>query len=111
MPCIASLSGVAATPAVKARVKDALDRLERAIQDNQVRVVIGLNGAIAFKGSWRNDGVSDICAYRALTIAGSTTLRAAVARAEVLEGRQVNPQAIGAGVHSHDGGKSWHAGH
>ena len=92
-------------------MQDAITRLERSLAAGMAQVVIGANGAIAFKGIWRRDGVADVCAYRALQAANSAALRRAVARAEVVAGRQVNPQAVAAGVHSHDGGASWHAGH
>ena len=92
-------------------MQDAIERLGRALQGGTVRVVIGANGAIAFKGVWRNEGVTDLCAFRALKAAGNSALRAAITRAEIIAGRQVNEQAIAAGTHSHDGGVSWHAGH
>ena len=93
------------------QIKEAVTRLERALQDGTTRVIVGANGAIAFRGAWRNDGVMDACAFRMLRASGSAALRAAITRAEVLAGRQVSEQAIAAGTHSHDGGTSWHAGH
>lgn len=95
----------------KAAIAEAIDRLERAIQNGTVKAVIGANGAIAFKGLWRTDGVADTCAYRMLTARGSTALRMAIARAEVTAGRKLNPAAVASGTHSHDGGANWHAGH
>ena len=95
----------------KLRMTEAIQRLDRALEGGTVRVSIGANGALAFKGIWRNDGVTDLCAYRALQSTSSAALRRAIARAEVTAGRQINPQAIAAGVHSHDGGGTWHNGH
>ena len=95
----------------KAAIEEAVNRLERAIAGNTVKVVIGANGAIAFKGLWRADGVADTCAYRMLTARNSTALRMAIARAEVTAGRKLNPAAVASGTHSHDGGANWHAGH
>ena len=93
-------------------VDESLARLKRALAANTVKVVIDrATGALAFNGLWRRDGVADVCAYRALAAAGSIELRQAVARAEALAGRAVNPQAVAQGTHSHDGGSSWHAGH
>ena len=100
-----------AAPEKKRRAKEALERLERALQAGTVKAVIDrASGSIAFKGLWRSDGVSDACAYRALTAANSATLRQSIARAEVTAGRSVNPAAINAGVHSHDGGRSFGSG-
>lgn len=95
---------------------NALARLERALELKNatgVSVVIGANGAVAFRG-WSDaerGGIADTCAYRALSAINSPALRRAVARAEALYGRKVNPQAIASGVHSHDGGNTFHHGH
>lgn len=96
----------------KRAVDESLARLRRALAANTVKVVIDrATGAMAFNGLWRRDGVADVCAYRALAAAGSSELRQAVARAEALAGRSLNPQAVAQGTHSHDGGANWHAGH
>jgi hypothetical protein len=95
----------------KQAMQDAIGRLDRALDGGTVKVVIGSAGAVAFKGLWRNEGVSDLCAYRALLASNSPALRRAVMRAEVIAGRAINPQAIAAGTHSHDSGASWHPGH
>src|SRR5262245_59132806 len=88
-------------------VKQALRRLEQALTEGRVQVRIAPNGAIAFAGWADRDDVTDACAYRCLTAEGSSALRMAVARAQVASGRQVNPQAVAAGHHSHDGGTTW----
>lgn len=94
---------------------NALKVLQRKleIREGGVSVVIGANGAVAFRGWTEADrgGIADTCAYRALSAIGSPELRRAVARAEALYGRKVNPQAVAAGVHSHDGGQTFHPGH
>ena len=92
-------------------MSEAIARLDRALEGGTVRVTLSATGALAFKGLWRNEGVSDLCAYRALQSANSAALRRAVARAEVIAGRSLNPQQVAAGTHSHDGGASWHLGH
>ena len=88
-------------------VKLALARLNQALTAGDVRVAIGPTGAVAFQGAWNRAGVSDACAFRVLTVENSWALRQAVARAEVTSGRKVNRQAIAAGHHSHDGGRTW----
>lgn len=94
-------------------VERALARLEAFLANGRATVVIGPQGAVAFSG-WdgaAREGVADVCAYRALSLRGSFALRQAVQRAEMLSGRRLNAQAIGGGVHSHDGGATWNPGH
>lgn len=95
------------------QVKKSLTRLEQALAAGRVTVRIGPTGAVAFAG-WKpedRDDVTDVCAYRALSVQGSFALRQAVQRAEQQQGRKVNAAAVAAGVHSHDGGRTWGPGH
>jgi hypothetical protein len=94
-----------------AQVKAALRRLEAALKGGTVKLNIGPNGAVAFQGWKDRDDVTDVCAYRTLTAEGSWELRQAVAKAEAMTGRKVNPNAVASGEHSHDGGHTWHKGH
>jgi hypothetical protein len=89
-----------------AQAKAALKRLEAKLQAGQVRLNIAPNGAVQFAGWQDRDDISDVCAYRTLSAEGSSALRMAVARAEAMQGRKVNPNAVAAGWHSHDG-KRW----
>jgi len=91
--------------------KAALSRLERYLQTGSVKVKIAPNGAVAFAGWNDRDDVTDVCAIRMLRAENSWALRQAVARAEATSGRKMNPRAVAAGVHSHDGGGTWHPGH
>lgn len=96
-----------------AEIRETLKRLEGLLADGVVRVVVGPQGELAFAG-WTKEqraGVSDVCAYRKLTAKGSFQLRLAVQRAEQAAGRKVSQTAINAGVHSHDGGQTFHPGH
>lgn len=92
-----------------AQVDAALKALEQKLLAGQSRVEVGPTGAVAFAGWGASDrvGISDVCAYRALSVQGSWALRQAVAVAERTSGRRVNAQAVAAGFHSHDGGRSW----
>lgn len=94
-----------------AEVDAAIKRLGQALASGTASVKIGPTGAVAFVGWTDSRGVTDACAYRSLSVTGSWELRQAVAKAEALAGRKVNPQAVAAGHHSHDGGGSWHKGH
>ena len=91
------------------QVKASLKRLEQYLATGSVRVVIAPNGAVTFAG-WstaERDDLSDVCAYRTLAHENSYVLRQAVMRAEAMSGRKVNPQAVAAGFHSHDHGRTW----
>lgn len=88
-------------------VNEALKRLERHLQTGLVKVQIGQQGAVAFSGWKDRDDVTDVCAYRMLTLSNSWELKQAVKRAEMLSGKKVNVQAVANGVHSHDGGHTW----
>ena len=91
--------------------QEALDRLEGMLNNGTVNVRVSANGAIAFNGWSEQDraGLYDLCAYRRLSAENSPELRAAVMRAEAMAGTKVNERTIAAGVHSHDGGKTWGA--
>lgn len=88
-------------------INEALKRLERYLQTGTVRVQIGNQGAIVFNGWKDRDDITDVCAYRMLTLSNSWALKQAVKRAEMLSGKKVNEQVIAEGVHSHDNGHTW----
>lgn len=104
MPC---LSQPALTEPQKALQRTALQRLDAAIAAGSVKVTIGRQGGIAFTGWAESDrsGISDLCAYRALS--NSPAMRRAVLRAEAMNGNKLDPRAIASGLHSHDGGSTW----
>lgn len=109
MPCDTRLREGQTLVDRMAEVKKALSDLKQKLGQGLVTVVIAPNGAVTFKGWSQADrkDLSDVCAYRTLAAQGSWELRQAVARAEALSGRKVNPKAIASGLHSHDGGKTW----
>ena len=84
---------------------DALKRLQAALALGTVKVIVGRTGSIAF-GNWNDrSGLTDLCAYRA--IANTPEMRRALVRAEAMSGNKMDPRAIAAGEHSHDGGATW----
>jgi hypothetical protein len=97
----------------KEEVRQTVLGLDKLLATRRVKAVVGPQGAITFQG-WeaqvRND-VSDACAYRRLLVSGSALALAEIAQAEAIAGRSVNKQALAVGVHSHDGGGTWHGGH
>jgi hypothetical protein len=107
MPCASSLQPGQTLAQRQSQIEVALKRLEAYLQGGSVRVGIAPNGAVVFTGWKDRDDVTDVCAYRTLAASNSWALRQAVARAEAATGKRVNPQAVTAGWHSHDGGKTW----
>jgi hypothetical protein len=89
------------------QAKASLKRLEEKLLSGAVKVVIAPNGAVAFTGWNDRDDLTDVCAFRVLTAQKSYALGRAVLAAEMIQGRKVNAQAVNAGFHSHDGGRTW----
>lgn len=113
MPCDSNLREGQTLAARNEEIKRNLAKLEAELNLGRVGVKISANGAVAFTG-WKPEDrgdVTDVCAYRTLSASSSFALRQAVTRAETLQGRKVNPHAVAAGHHSHDGGSTWHKGH
>ena len=113
MPCDTKLKPRQTISERKIEVDRAVGKIQARILDGRVKVRVGPQGAIAFDGVEDDvrDGVTDACAYRRIMSTGTAFARAAIAKAEQLAGRPVNRQLVGQGVHSHDGGKTWHDGH
>ena len=110
MPCDTRLKPRQTIQQRAQEVRDAVARLAAALQAGRVKVVIGPQGAVTFQG-WdqtSKDGVTDACALRRIMATGDAMTRMHIARAEALAGRTVNKQAVAVGVHSHDGGRTWH---
>ena len=111
MPCDTRLKARQTVSQRKEEVKKAVSKLDLRLAAGQVRMKVGPQGAVVFSG-WSDedrDGITDACAYRRLMVTGSALAKAKIAQAEMLSGRSINKQAVGAGVHSHDGGHSWHS--
>jgi hypothetical protein len=107
MPCDTRLTQGQTLAQRMMQVKAALKRLEAQLAAGRVSVVLSDRGAVSFQGWKDTDNVTDVCAYRTLTASNSWELKQAVAKAEARQGRKVNAQAVAAGWHSHDGGKTW----
>ena len=110
MPCDRRLRPGQTISQRKEDIKQAVDRLNKALVAGRVKVIIGPQGAVAFQGWTKQErsDVGDACAYRRIMATGSSAAKLAIARAEQLSGRSVNKQVIGQGAHSHDGGHTWH---
>jgi hypothetical protein len=107
MPCTSTLKENQTVVQRIAEVEKALKRLEQYLTTGTVQIGIGPTGAITFKNWKDRDGLSDVCAYRSLSVSNSWALRQAQLKAETMSGRKVNTRAVAAGIHSHDNGRSW----
>lgn len=97
----------------KEEIRTSVANLSRMLAAGQIKPIIGPQGAIAFQGWTTQDRsrVTDACAYRLIMATGSPLAKAKIQAAEALSGRTVNKQAVAAGFHSHDSGRTWHKGH
>ena len=111
MPCDTRLKPRQTTQQRAQEVRDAVARLDALLKLKLIKPVVGKQGGIAFAG-WTEesrDGITDACAYRRIMATGSALARAEIAKAEQLAGRSVDMRVVGQGLHSHDGGHSWHS--
>ncbi len=110
MPCDTRLKPRQTIQQRAEEVRRVLDLVQSALVAGRVKVRVGPQGAVAFEGisEVERDGVTDACIYRRLMVSGSALARAKVAQAEQLAGRTVDKFVVGHGVHSHDGGHTWH---
>lgn len=113
MPCDTRLKPKQTIQQRAEEVRRAVERASKALVAGKIKARVSAQGAVAFEGlsDTDRDGVTDACIYRRLMVDGSALARAAVARAEQLAGRSVDRKVLAAGVHSHDGGKTWDHGH
>ena len=88
MPCDTRLKENQTLASRQREITVALERLERYLKTGTVQVQIGAQGAVVLQGWKDRDGVSDVCAYRSLTLTNSWTLKQAVKRAEMMSGKK-----------------------
>lgn len=94
----------------KEEIRTTIAKLSAAIIAGKVRPKVSKEGGIVFDG-WLNQDrnrITDACALRQVTATGSALALQAIQRAEILAGRKLDRQAIAQGLHSHDGGRSFH---
>jgi hypothetical protein len=91
-------------------VKEATKKIDQLLARGQVKPKVGPQGAITFLGLSDADRkrMTDVCIYRTISKTGSAKAKLALQRAEQLAGRSVDRKVIAAGIHSHDGGQTWH---
>lgn len=90
-------------------IRKRITVVDKMIAARKVTVKVGPQGAVTFTGipEADRDGMTDACIYRMISRTGSAASKMALARAEQLAGRSVDRKAVTAGVHSHDGGRTW----
>src|SRR5215831_14818132 len=94
----------------KKEVLETIEAIAKLIISNRVKPVIDkATGAIAFQNipASVRAGITDACVYRRIMATGSALAKQQIAKAEMLAGRTVNRASLAAGIHSHDGGRSW----
>jgi hypothetical protein len=111
VPCYSkTLAGQSLTER-KSEVREAVERLAKALASGRARAVVGPQGAITFTGEGASVvgdyRITDACCYRKIMSTGSALARAAIAKAEMMAGRAVDRNTVAAGVHSHDA-VTWH---
>lgn len=113
MPCDTRLKPRQTISQRADEVRKAVDKVSTGLAAGRIKAKVDpKTGAIAFDiPETDRDGVTDACVYRKLMVYGGALAKAKIAQAEMLAGRGVNKAALAAGVHSHDGGGSWHNGH
>lgn len=111
MPCDTVRSNPRQTVAQRmAEIRSASARIAALLAAKKIQVKVGKQGAVTFIGIPDDDrvGMTDACIYRRIMASGTHAARQEIAKAERLAGRTVDRKVVAAGIHSHDGGQSWH---
>lgn len=110
MPCNTKLKKGQTIAQRAAELRKRGEQIDKMLAAGRVGVKIGPQGGIAFTGIPEDvrDGMTDNCVYRAIMARGSHQAKLAIAKAERLAGRAVDKKVVAQGLHSHDGGHSWH---
>lgn len=113
MPCDTRLKKGQTLSQRAGEIRGVVTTVAAALAAGRVKVKVGAKGGIAFIGlsEGERDGVTDACLYRRVLATGTAAAKLAIQRAEQLAGRTVDRQAVAQGLHTHDGGASWHHGH
>lgn len=110
MPCDTRLKPRQTVAQRVTEVRKAQQRIEKLLASRRVTAKVGPQGAVAFLGLSEDerDGLTDACIYRHVMLKGSAAAKLALMKAEQQAGRSVDRRVVSQGVHSHDGGQSWH---
>ena len=110
MPCDTKLKPNQTITQRKLEITEVVDRIQKGLLSGSIKLRLSPQGAVAFDGidDGAKNNVTDACAYRRIMATGSALAKAKLQAASALLGKQV---VTTNGVHSHDGGKTWHNGH
>jgi hypothetical protein len=110
MPCFTQLKPNQTKQQRASEVKHAAELIDKLIASKRVQIKVGKQGAVAFVGIPDNvrDGMTDTCVFNALKNSRSAATRIAFQKAQQLAGRPIDTKMVAQGVHSHDGGVTWH---
>lgn len=110
MPCNTKLKQGQTIAQRAAELRKRGEQVDRMLAAGRVNAKVGPQGGITFTGIPEDvrDGMTDACVYRAIMARGSHQAKMAIAKAERLAGRAVDKKVVASGLHSHDGGASWH---
>ena len=110
MPCNTKLKKGQTVAQRAAELRKRGEQVDKMLAAGRVGVKVGPQGAVTFTGIPEDvrDGMTDACVYRAIMARGSHQAKMAIAKAERLAGRVVDKKVVASGLHSHDGGNSWH---
>jgi hypothetical protein len=110
MPCDTRLKPRQTISERAKEIREAGKKIDELLTKGKVDVVIGEDGAVAFNKIPDDvrDGMTDACIYRAIMSRGGFAAKQAIVKAEQRSGRSINKQTVAQGVHSHDGGRTWH---
>jgi hypothetical protein len=110
MPCFSRRQPNQTPEQRNKEVKKAVTDVDKLLAQGRATIKVGPQGAITFVGipNELRAGLTDVCIYNLLMGSGSESAKMAVQTAEMLAGRPVSQNAIRQGIHSHDGGQSWH---
>jgi hypothetical protein len=110
MPCNTQLKPRQTVAERMREVRKATARIDALLAAQKVKVKVGKKGGVVFIGipDEVRDGMTDACVYRAIMAKGSHASRQAIVKAEHLAGRAVDRKVVATGLHSHDGGATWH---
>lgn len=110
MPCDTSLKP---NQTIKQRADEiirAVGKIQAGLIKGRVKAKVGPQGAVAFEGitDEERDGLTDACIYRRIMATGAALAKMEITKAEQLAGRTIDRRVVAHGVHSHDGGRTWH---
>lgn len=110
MPCDSVRNPQQTVAERQAEVRSVKKLIDALLAAKKVKVKIGPQGAVAFIGipDGERKGVTDNCVYNHIMTRGSHAARQEIVKAEQRAGRAVDKKVVATGLHSHDGGRSWH---